>query len=174
MPQTWIRSLGQDDPLEKEVATHSCSCLDNPMDRARQATVPGGPKSQTELSDYTFTFTWKYRKFQSISSWRWAWVCPLFWPMKWRELTRVSSRTVTPVPPILFPCYSTPEALDKKGVYDGSGSPCQPGSREQNLPCIWFGSIVWARYASFFAFSLCLHKIIWPILTETFASNILE
>ena len=68
MWETWVQSLGQEDPLEKEVATHSCSCLDNPMDRARQATVPGGPKSQTELSDYTFTFTWKYRKFQSISS----------------------------------------------------------------------------------------------------------
>ena len=23
MPETWVRSLGQDDPLEKEMATHS-------------------------------------------------------------------------------------------------------------------------------------------------------
>ena len=29
-----VRSLGQDDPLEKEMATHSCiPCLKNPMDR---------------------------------------------------------------------------------------------------------------------------------------------
>ena len=34
MQETWVRSLGQDDPLEKEMATHSSnSCLENPMDR---------------------------------------------------------------------------------------------------------------------------------------------
>ena len=33
------------------------SCLENPMDRGvRQATVHGVPKSQTQLSDFTFTF----------------------------------------------------------------------------------------------------------------------
>ena len=32
--ETWVRSLGQEDPLEKEVATHSqFSCLGNSMDR---------------------------------------------------------------------------------------------------------------------------------------------
>ena len=38
--ETWVRSLGQEDPLEKEMATHSkgngnplqCSCLENPME----------------------------------------------------------------------------------------------------------------------------------------------
>ena len=25
MPETWVRSLGQEDPLEKEMATHSSS-----------------------------------------------------------------------------------------------------------------------------------------------------
>ena len=25
MQETWIRSLGQEDPLEKEMATHSCT-----------------------------------------------------------------------------------------------------------------------------------------------------
>ena len=31
MQKTWVRSLGQEDPMEKEVATHS-SILENPMD----------------------------------------------------------------------------------------------------------------------------------------------
>ena len=30
MRETWIRSLGREDPLEKEMATHYC--LENPMD----------------------------------------------------------------------------------------------------------------------------------------------
>ena len=34
MQETQVRSLGQEDPLEKEMATHSSySCLGNPMDR---------------------------------------------------------------------------------------------------------------------------------------------
>ena len=37
--------LGQGDPLEKEVATHSYSCLENPMDRgAWWPTIHGVPK----------------------------------------------------------------------------------------------------------------------------------
>ena len=32
MRETWVRSLGREDPLEKGMATHS-SCLENPMDR---------------------------------------------------------------------------------------------------------------------------------------------
>ena len=46
--ETWVRFLGEEDPLEKEVATHSDSCLENSMDRGVwQATVPGVTKSQT-------------------------------------------------------------------------------------------------------------------------------
>ena len=31
MQETWVRSLGQEDPLENEMATHSrYSCLENP------------------------------------------------------------------------------------------------------------------------------------------------
>ena len=34
MQETWVRSLGREDPLEKKMATHSSiSCLENPMDR---------------------------------------------------------------------------------------------------------------------------------------------
>ena len=43
MQETWVRSLGQEDPLENEMATHSrYSCLENPMDRgAWWATIQG-------------------------------------------------------------------------------------------------------------------------------------
>ena len=39
------------------MAPHQYSCLENPMDRgARKAAVHGVAKSQTRLSDFTFTF----------------------------------------------------------------------------------------------------------------------
>ena len=52
MQETWVHSLDQEDPLEKEMATQY-SCLGNPMDReVWQATgSQGGHKSQTQLSD---------------------------------------------------------------------------------------------------------------------------
>ena len=51
--ETWVPSLGQEDALEKEMATHSSILgLENPMDRgAWWATVHGVTKSQTRLSD---------------------------------------------------------------------------------------------------------------------------
>ena len=43
-----VRSLCQEDPLEKEMVTLQYSCLENPMDRgAWWATVGGVAKSQT-------------------------------------------------------------------------------------------------------------------------------
>ena len=53
MQETWIRSLGQEDPLEKGMATHS-SILGwrIPKDRgAWRAIVHGVAKSRTRLSD---------------------------------------------------------------------------------------------------------------------------
>ena len=46
MQETQVQSLGQEDPLEREIATHSqYSCLGNPMDRgACWATVQGVAK----------------------------------------------------------------------------------------------------------------------------------
>ena len=42
MQETQVRSLGREDPLEKEMATHSYSGLENSTDRgAWQATVHG-------------------------------------------------------------------------------------------------------------------------------------
>ena len=55
MQKMEVRSLGQEDPLEEETATHSKILaweLGNPMDRgAWRATVHGVAKSQTRLSD---------------------------------------------------------------------------------------------------------------------------
>ena len=51
MLETWVQSLGWEDPLEKGMATHSCSCLENLTDRgAWQAAVHGVAKSRTRLS----------------------------------------------------------------------------------------------------------------------------
>ena len=33
MQETWVQSLGQEDPPGKEMATHSRECLENLMDR---------------------------------------------------------------------------------------------------------------------------------------------
>ena len=52
-----VWSLGREDPLENEMATHS-STLGWKIHgwRSRQATVHGVAKSQARLSDFTFTF----------------------------------------------------------------------------------------------------------------------
>ena len=51
MRETWVRSLGREDPLEKEMATHSSILAWRiPMDRgAWQATVHRVTKSWTRL-----------------------------------------------------------------------------------------------------------------------------
>ena len=55
--EVWVQSLGQEDPLKKEMATHyGISCLKDPKVRgAWQAIVLGVVKSQTPLSDWTTT-----------------------------------------------------------------------------------------------------------------------
>ena len=53
MQETWIWSLGQEDPLEKEMATHSSIPtweIPGP-EEAWRATVHGVRKSQTPMSD---------------------------------------------------------------------------------------------------------------------------
>ena len=61
MHETRVQSLGREDPLEKEMATHSqYLCLENSMDgEAWWATVHGVTKSWTRLSNFTFTFTFR-------------------------------------------------------------------------------------------------------------------
>ena len=59
MQETWVRTLGREDALEKGMATHSSILSwENPMDGgAWWATVHGVTKSRTRLSDFThFTF----------------------------------------------------------------------------------------------------------------------
>ena len=52
MWETWVCSLGWEDPLEMGMATLQYSCLDNPHGRgAWWATVHGVAKNQTRLSD---------------------------------------------------------------------------------------------------------------------------
>ena len=52
MQETQVRFLGQEDPLGKEMATHSSnSCLENPMDRGVwQATVHGVARVGQDLA----------------------------------------------------------------------------------------------------------------------------
>ena len=52
MQETPVQSLGQEDPLEEEMAL-LYSCLENSMDRgAWWATIHGVAKSQIKLSDF--------------------------------------------------------------------------------------------------------------------------
>ena len=58
MRETWVRSLGREGPLEKEMATHSSILAWRIpwMEEPGWATVHGVTKSQTLMSDFTFTF----------------------------------------------------------------------------------------------------------------------
>ena len=58
MRETRVRSLGREDPLEKEMATHSSTLAWRIPWREEPgwATVHGVAKSQTQLSDFTLTF----------------------------------------------------------------------------------------------------------------------
>ena len=53
MQKTWVQSLGCEDPLEEDMATHSSILAwEVPMDRGVWwATTHGIAKSQTQLSD---------------------------------------------------------------------------------------------------------------------------
>ena len=77
MWETWVRSLGGEDPLEEDMATHSSILAWRiPMDRgAWWATVYGVAKSRTQLSDFTFTFHFhalekEMATYSSVLAWR--------------------------------------------------------------------------------------------------------
>ena len=63
MLEIWVQSLGQENPLEKEMVTHSSTLAwKNPMDgEAWQATVHRVAKSWTRLSNFIFTFTFEFK-----------------------------------------------------------------------------------------------------------------
>ena len=60
MRETWVRSLGWEDPLEEGMATQSSiRAWRIPMDRgAWGATVHGVAKSRTQLKHSTHTYSW--------------------------------------------------------------------------------------------------------------------
>ena len=48
LQEIWVRSLGQEEPLEKEMAIHFSPCMENAMDReAWKTTVHGVTKGLT-------------------------------------------------------------------------------------------------------------------------------
>ena len=58
MQETWVRSLGWEDPLEKEMATHtSILAWRTPWMEKPGGLQSMGLPSRTRLSDFTFTFT---------------------------------------------------------------------------------------------------------------------
>ena len=69
MWETWVRSLGQEDSLEKEMATHS-STLAQKIPWMEEPGVHGVAKSQTQLSDFTFTFTLGYEQTLAVMAWQ--------------------------------------------------------------------------------------------------------
>ena len=64
MRDTWVLSLGQEDPLEKKMATHSS----NLAWKIPWAIIYGVAKSQKRLSDFTFTFLFSISSCSSL--WR--------------------------------------------------------------------------------------------------------
>ena len=59
MLETWVQSLGWEDPLEKGMATHSVFLTGESHDRGVwPATVYNITKSQTQLSDFHFLMTY--------------------------------------------------------------------------------------------------------------------
>ena len=73
MLETWVQSLGQEYLLEKEIATHSSVLawkipwMEEPG-YSLQTTVHGVAKSQTRLSDFTFTFIKRLFNSSSLSA----------------------------------------------------------------------------------------------------------
>ena len=62
LPAMWesqVRSLGQEDPLEKEMAPHSSTLAWKIpwIEEPGRLQSMGSQKSQTRLSDFTFPFT---------------------------------------------------------------------------------------------------------------------
>ena len=55
MQETWVQSLGQDDPLEKETATHSSTLASKiPWMEEPGRLQSMGLQSRTQLRDFTF------------------------------------------------------------------------------------------------------------------------
>ena len=90
MRETWVWSLGWEDPLEKEMANHSSILLENSMDRgAWQAVVHGVAKSWTRLGDWTelnwdecnCVVVWAFFGIAFLWDWKENWPFPVLWPL---------------------------------------------------------------------------------------------
>ena len=58
--ETWVLSLGREDPLEKEMVSHSSTLTWKiPWTEEPSRLQSMGSQSQTRLSDFTFTFTFE-------------------------------------------------------------------------------------------------------------------
>ena len=62
MQETWVQSLGQEDPLEKEMAAHSSTLAWKipRMEEPGKLPVHGVAKSRTRLSNFTSLIVAKY------------------------------------------------------------------------------------------------------------------
>ena len=66
MWEIWVRSIGREDPLEKEMATHSSILAWKiPWTEDPGRLQSKGSQSRTRLSDFTFTFHWSGLPFPS-------------------------------------------------------------------------------------------------------------
>ena len=115
MQETWVRSLGQEDPLEKEMATlSSYSCLENPMDGgAWRVTVPGVAQSRRRLSDFTFLLAFptsapSARPF--AGGYRPTHCCPPSGSLCGRTEPRAASMSLAPALPLVSP-HPAPQPL---------------------------------------------------------------
>ena len=76
--ETWVWSLGQEDPLEKGIATHPLqySCLRNPMDKgAWRTTIHRVTKSWTQLKRLG-THAYSHRPPQALTSQQCIYIFP--------------------------------------------------------------------------------------------------
>ena len=57
MQDTHVQSLGWEEPLEKEIATHGqYSCLGNPMDRGTSWSMVHRVTKESDTTEHTDTF----------------------------------------------------------------------------------------------------------------------
>ena len=64
MEEMWVHSLGREDPLEKEIATHSCILAWKILwtEEPHRLQFMGPRKSRTQFSGETTTFIYVYIK----------------------------------------------------------------------------------------------------------------
>ena len=77
MWETWVQSLGQEDPLEKEMPNHRCTfAWKIPSTKDLGRLVCGVAKSWTRLSDFTFRFSLSLSTFtfHHFSFWKYNYV----------------------------------------------------------------------------------------------------